>query len=148
MLLGHLWFLRVSTCSNCKIVFHMPTYKGFSILLSEICATDLWTLVFMTWKENLPLMPDLVYECIVRKDYRIINSVSTERMSSNPRSTIKDKQQKTYILTLDLSSFVLEIPNNSYTTLGQFWLAVQHSVKSTASWLVDVGKKWEGNFEH
>ena len=76
--------------------FHMPTYKGFSILLSEICATDLWTLVFMTWKENLPLMPDLVYECIVRKDYRIINSISTERMSSNPGSTIRDQQQRTY----------------------------------------------------
>ena len=30
----------------------------------------------------------------------------------------------------------------------EIWLAVQHSVKSTASWLVDIGKYWEGNFEH
>ena len=28
------------------------------------------------------------------------------------------------------------------------WLTVQHSVKSTASWLVGIGKIWEGNFEH
>ena len=30
--------------------------------------------------------------------------------------------------------------NDAYATLSQFWLAVQHSVKSTISWLVDVGK--------
>ena len=27
-------------------------------------------------------------------------------------------------------------------------LAVQHSVKSTAIWLFDIGEKWEGNFEY
>ena len=34
---------------------------------------------------------------------------------------------------LELSSYLLEIPNDAYTTRSQFWLAVQHSVKSTAS---------------
>ena len=29
----------------------------------------------------------------------------------------------------------------------KIWLAVQHSVKSTESWLDDIGKYWEGNFE-
>ena len=29
----------------------------------------------------------------------------------------------------------VEIPNDAYTILSQFWLAVQYSVKSTASWL-------------
>ena len=38
------------------------------------------------------------------------------------------------MLTLELSSYLLEIPNDAYTTLSQFWLAVQHSVKSTGSW--------------
>ena len=44
------------------------------------------------------------------------------------------------MLTSELSSYVLEIPNDAYTTLSQFWLAGHHSVKSTDSWLVDVGK--------
>ena len=43
------------------------------------------------------------------------------------------------MLTLGLSYYVLEIPIDVYTTLSQFWLAVQHSVKSTASWLVYIG---------
>ena len=50
------------------------------------------------------------------------------------------------MLTLEIYSYVLEIPIDAYTALSQ--LAVQHSVKSTANWLVDVGKYWEGNFEH
>ena len=29
----------------------------------------------------------------------------------------------------------------------KIWMADQHSVKSTASWLVDIGK-WEGNLKH
>ena len=36
------------------------------------------------------------------------------------------------MLTLELSSYVLENPNDAYTTLSQLWLAAQHSVKSTA----------------
>ena len=40
------------------------------------------------------------------------------------------------MLTFELSSYLLIIPNCDYTTLSQFWLAVQHSVKSSASWLV------------
>ena len=32
-----------------------------------------------------------------------------------------------------------EIPNDAYTTPSQFWLAVQHSVKSTASLLAHIG---------
>ena len=40
------------------------------------------------------------------------------------------------MLTLELSPYLLEIPNDAYTTLSEIWLAVQHSVKSTASWLV------------
>ena len=34
---------------------------------------------------------------------------------------------------LELSSYLLEIPHDAYTTLSQFWLAAQRSVKSTAS---------------
>ena len=49
------------------------------------------------------------------------------------------------MLTLELSSYVLEIPNDA---MVKIWLAVQHSVKSTAIWLVDIGKYWEVNFEH
>ena len=30
----------------------------------------------------------------------------------------------------------------------KIWLVVQHSVKSIASWLVDIGKQWEGNFDY
>ena len=52
------------------------------------------------------------------------------------------------MLTLEWSSYLLEIPNDAYTTLSQFWLAVQHSVKSTESWLVYIGNQWEDNFEH
>ena len=44
------------------------------------------------------------------------------------------------MLTLELSAHELEIPNDACITVGQFWLAVQHSVKSTASSLVDVEK--------
>ena len=35
--------------------------------------------------------------------------------------------------TLELSSYLLKFPNDAYTTLSQFRLAVEHSVKSTAS---------------
>ena len=35
------------------------------------------------------------------------------------------------MLTLELSSYLLEIPDCAYTTLSQFWLAVWNSVKST-----------------
>mgnify|MGYP001803006124 CR=1 FL=1 len=34
------------------------------------------------------------------------------------------------MFTLELSSYLLEIPNDPYTTLSQFWLAVQHSVRA------------------
>ena len=38
---------------------------------------------------------------------------------------------------------------DAYTTRSQFWLAVQHSVKSTASrQFCIIGNCWEGNFEH
>ena len=43
------------------------------------------------------------------------------------------------MLTSELSSYVLENPNYAYTTLSQI-LAVQHIVKSSASWLVDIEK--------
>ena len=43
------------------------------------------------------------------------------------------------VLTLELSSYLLEVPNNANTSLSQFWLAVQHWVKSTTSWLVYIG---------
>ena len=42
------------------------------------------------------------------------------------------------MFTVDLSSHLLEIPNDTDTTLSQSWLAVENSVKSTASRLV----KW------
>ena len=34
------------------------------------------------------------------------------------------------MLTLELSSYLLEIPNDAYKTLSQFWLADQPSRKS------------------
>ena len=42
------------------------------------------------------------------------------------------------MVILELSSYLLEIPNDTYTTLSQFWLAAQHSVKSIlqAVWLI------------
>ena len=43
------------------------------------------------------------------------------------------------MLILELSSYVLGIPNDRYTTLSQVLLAVQHSVKSAASGLVNIG---------
>ena len=52
------------------------------------------------------------------------------------------------MLTLESSSYLLKIPNEAYTTLSQFWLAIQHSVKSAASWLVYNGNYSEDNFEH
>ena len=42
------------------------------------------------------------------------------------------------MLTFELSSHVLENSDDAYTAIDQFWLAVQHSVESTASWFVDV----------
>ena len=52
------------------------------------------------------------------------------------------------MLTLELSSYLLEIPNDAYTTISQFSLAVQHSVNSTASWLVHIHTWWDGAFEN
>ena len=52
------------------------------------------------------------------------------------------------MLVLELSSYVLEIPNDGYASLSHISLAVQHSVKCNASRLVNIGKKLEGNFEH
>ena len=52
------------------------------------------------------------------------------------------------MIILELSSYLLEIPIDAYTTLSQFWLAAQHSAKSTASWLVIIGSICEDNFEH
>ena len=48
----------------------------------------------------------------------------------------------------ELSSYALEIPNAAYGISAKIWLAGQYSMHSTASWLVDVGKWWEDNFEH
>ena len=52
------------------------------------------------------------------------------------------------MIILELSSYLLEIPIDAYTTLSQFWLAAQHSAKSTASWSVNIGSKCEDNFKH
>ena len=52
------------------------------------------------------------------------------------------------MLIFELSSHVLEIPNNGYTTLSQILLAVQNSVKSFVSGLVDIGKQRKGIFDH
>ena len=41
--------------------------------------------------------------------------------------------------------FLMEIPKGAYSTLR---MTVQHSVKSTPRWLVYIGNKWEGNFQH
>ena len=43
------------------------------------------------------------------------------------------------MLILELSSYVVEIPNDGYTTLSQMLLAVQHSVKSTGG-LNNIGQ--------
>ena len=51
------------------------------------------------------------------------------------------------MLTLELFSYLLEFPNDAYTTLFHTH-SVQHSFKSIASWLVYIGNYWEGNFEH
>ena len=45
-------------------------------------------------------------------------------------------------LTLELSSCVLEIQNDDYTTRGQNLIG-----RSTVSWLDEIGKLPEGNFE-
>ena len=50
------------------------------------------------------------------------------------------------MFTLELFSYVLVFPNDA-KSLSQFWLTVYHSVKSTASLLVDIEIYWEGNFE-
>ena len=47
------------------------------------------------------------------------------------------------MLVLELSSYVLEIPNDGYASLSQISLAVQHSVKCNASRLVNIGKNNE-----
>ena len=47
---------------------------------------------------------------------------------------------KNGMLTLELSSYVLEISNDAFATLNHFLIGFQHSVEGTASWLVDVGK--------
>ena len=52
------------------------------------------------------------------------------------------------MLTSELSSYVYEIPNDDYGLWCALRLAVQHSVKSTASRLVDAGKQCEANSEH
>ena len=50
------------------------------------------------------------------------------------------------LLTLELSSYVLEIPNGGCITLRQILIGVHLSVKSTASWLVDFGASWLVDF--
>ena len=50
------------------------------------------------------------------------------------------------MLILELLSYLLEIPNDANTTLSQFGLAVQYSVKSTASWLVYIRNKQKATF--
>ena len=47
-------------------------------------------------------------------------------------------------LTLELSSHFLQIPTMHILEEIAVWLAVHCSV----SWLVDVGKQWEGNFTY
>ena len=42
--------------------------------------------------------------------------------------------------TLESSFNVLEIPNDAVQHSAKIWLAVQHSVKSNESWLVNVEK--------
>ena len=54
---------------------------------------------------------------------------------------LRRKHKQYGMLALELSSyFLLEIPNDAYTTPSQILLAVQHSVESTVSLLVDVRK--------
>ena len=53
------------------------------------------------------------------------------------------------MLTLELSSYVLENPNDAHITLSSGnWLAVHPSVKSSASWSVNIRKNWENNLEN
>ena len=42
------------------------------------------------------------------------------------------------MLTLELSSCLLEIPNDATISHSEFWYAVHNSFKSTVSWLVDL----------
>ena len=45
------------------------------------------------------------------------------------------------MLTLELSSYVFEIPNDAYTTLSQIWLAAQHSVLQDDCLILEIYMK-------
>ena len=70
--------------------------------------------------------------------YVLLRSVNTSTTGSNVIGHV----------TLELSSYVLKIPNDAYTTLTQNLIGTSKSGKRTAGWLVDNGKKWEGIFAH
>ena len=50
------------------------------------------------------------------------------------------------MLTSELSSIVLAIPNDAYTSLSQNLIGCSTLSQKNASWLVDIRKLWEGNF--
>ena len=52
------------------------------------------------------------------------------------RSQLQNTEETIGHVEIGIIFFLLENPNDACKTFSQFWLAGQHSVKSTASWLV------------